>query len=242
MRALVLALAFLTRLPVPSVTPAGRDMARAPALFPLVGVVVAALAVAARALVEPLWGPAAGTVAGIFVAVTATGAFHEDGLADTADGLWGGWDAEQRQAIMRDSRLGTYGMVALLGLFALRLALLVPVPLGTFAAALTCAHVLGRAAPLLAVRCAPALESSSAARIAAPLDRPATAVALLVTVGVPALAAGPAGLVALAVGAGATLAAARLFRRRLGGVTGDTLGATVVTVEVCVVATVLALG
>jgi adenosylcobinamide-GDP ribazoletransferase len=240
MRTAAVAFAFLTRLPVPAVAPRAGDLRRASALFPLVGLVIATLAVAARALVEPVWGPAAGTVAGVFTAVAATGAFHEDGLADTADGLWGGWEPGQRLTIMRDSRLGTYGTIALLGLFSARIALLVEVSLEAFAVAMVCGHVLGRAASLVLVRLAPAVPDGSAEEITGSLTVPGIVIAGAVTLAAPAVAAGVVALPALLVAALVTLAAARVFRRRLGGVTGDTLGATTVIVEVCVIAVVLA--
>jgi adenosylcobinamide-GDP ribazoletransferase len=179
-------------------------------------------------------------VAGVFTAVAATGAFHEDGLADTADGLWGGWEPGQRLTIMRDSRLGTYGTIALLGLFSARIALLVEVSLEAFAVAMVCGHVLGRAASLVLVRLAPAVPDGSAEEITGSLTVPGIVIAGAVTLAAPAVAAGVVALPALLVAALVTLAAARLFRRRLGGVTGDTLGATTVIVEVCVIAVVLA--
>ena len=240
MRTTAVAFAFLTRLPAPSVTPREGDLTRASALFPVVGLVIATLAVAARVLVEPLWGPAAGTVAAVFTAVAATGALHEDGLADTADGMWGGWDPEQRLAIMRDSRLGTYGTIALLGLFATRIALLVVAPVDAFAAAMVCGHVLGRAAPLGLVRLAPVIPGRSGVTIAGPLPASGVVIATVATLVVPFVAAGVAAGPALLVAGLVTLAAARLFRRRLGGITGDTLGATIVIAEVCVIAAVLA--
>lgn len=240
MRTTALAFAFLTRLPVPAVVPRDGDLTRASALFPLVGLVVAALGVAGRALVEPLLGPAAGTVAGVLVAVAVTGAFHEDGLADTADGLWGGWEPERRLEIMRDSRLGTYGTIALVGLFGLRWALLVPAPPGVFAAAMVSGHVLGRAAALAVVRMAPAVAGSSGAGIAGPLGAPRLVLAAGLTLAPVVVAAGAATVPALVATAALSVAAARLFLRRLGGVTGDTLGATTVVVEVAAMAAVLA--
>ena len=84
--------------------------------------------------------------------VVTTGAFHEDGLADAADGLWGGSTPEDRLRIMRDSRLGTYGTIALILLFATKLVVLWPMALGTFAAALVPAMVLGRASSLVLMR------------------------------------------------------------------------------------------
>jgi adenosylcobinamide-GDP ribazoletransferase len=240
MRRTAVAFVFMTRLPVPKVEPRGGDLRHASVLFPLVGLVVATLGVAARALVEPLWGPAAGTVAGVFTVVAATGAFHEDGLADSADGLWGGWEPEQRLAIMRDSRLGTYGTIALLAAFALRFALLVPVPFGTFAAALVSGHVLGRASALIMVRLAPAVPGSSAAGMAEAVGSGPLTVAAVLTIAPVVVAAGVAAVPLLLVAVLFTLGAARLFHRRLGGVTGDALGATTVVVELSAIATMTA--
>ena len=241
LRTTAVAFAFMTRLPVPTVAPRAGDLARASVMFPLVGLVVATLGIAARMLVDPLWGPAAGTVVGVFVVVAVTGAFHEDGLADCADGLWGAWTPEERLAIMRDSRLGTYGMLALLALFALRFALLVPASLDGFVVAMISGHVLGRASVLVVVRLAPALPGSSSYALVGPIGRWAAVVAGAATVIPVVLVAGAATVPLLLVAAVVAVAAARLFRARLGGVSGDTLGATTVVVEICVIATALAL-
>lgn len=238
---LALAFGFLTRLPVPTVPVAPGDLTRASTVFGLVGLVVAAIGVLVRLAVDPLWGPVAGSVAGVLAVTAVTGAFHEDGLADTADGMWGGWDPEERLAIMRDSRLGTYGVVALVGVFGLRFALLSTTAAGTFAVAMICGHVLGRAAGPLLVRLAPPLPTSSGAGIAGPLERGGIAVAAVVAVVPVAVAAGVVlGAALVAVAAALTAAAAWWYTRRLGGITGDTIGATTVAVEVAVAAVVVA--
>lgn len=240
-RRLALAFGFLTRLPVRFVAAGPGDLTRASAVFGLVGLVVAAIGVAVRAVTEPLWGPAVGAIAGVLAIVAVTGAFHEDGLADTADGVWGGYDPAQRLDIMRDSRIGTYGTVAVVGLFALRIGLLASTSLVTFATALVCGHVLGRAAGPVMVRTVPALPTSSGAGIAGRLGRSDLAVASAVTIvpvlGVAGLALG--GAVVAAAVATAVLSA-HWHRRRLGGVTGDTIGATTVAIEVVVTAIVVA--
>lgn len=240
MRRIAVAFAFMTRLPVPEVEPRDGDLRHASVMFPLVGLAVATLGVAARALVEPLWGSGAGTVAGVLTVVAATGAFHEDGLADSADGVWGGWGPEQRLAIMRDSRLGTYGTIALLAVFAMRFALLVPVSLSTFAAAMVSGHVLGRASALAMVRLAPAVPGSSGAAMAGRVGSGSMAVAVSLTLAPVIVVAGVVAVPLLLVAAVMTLGAAWLFRRRLDGVTGDALGATTVVVELSAIATVTA--
>ncbi len=286
LRLLAVAVGFLTRVPVGGAEVGASDLRRASALFPLVGAGVAGIGVAARAALEPVWGPAVATVAAVAAMIAVTGALHEDGLADTADGLWGGWDPAARLAIMRDSRIGTYGTVALVTALGLRTSLLLPLGLADFARAVACGHVLGRASTLLLVRLLPVAGTGAGAgtgtgapdgsgslaepgvqpgaqpaqpgtqarragrprlgaAVAGPLSGRATvaaaavaAVTVAVTVGVAARAWAP---VPLAAGLLACLACARLLRRRLGGVTGDTLGAATVAVDLAAVAAVAAL-
>lgn len=240
LRATAVAFGFLTRLPVPHVELRDGDLTRASTLFGLVGLVVAGLGVAVRELAALVWDPAVAAVAGVLAVTLVTGAFHEDGLADAADGLWGGWQPEDRLRIMRDSRLGTYGTIALIAVFALRFVLLVPASSATFAVALICGHVLGRAAGPVLVHLLPAISDSSSTGVAGrvgPGGRLLTAVLVVAPVALAARALA----VPLLVVAGAVIAAcAAVYRRRLGGVTGDTIGATTVLVEVATVATVVA--
>ena len=238
-RSVVVAFGFLTRLPVPRVVVGEGDLTRASAVFGLVGLVVAAIGVAVRVGVAWIWGPVVGAVAGVLAITAVTGAFHEDGLADAADGLWGGWEPEQRLRIMRDSRLGTYGTIALIAVFALRFALLVPAAAETYAVALLCGHVLGRAAGPVLVSLLPPLTNSASAEIARPQTMAGRAVTALVVVTPVAVGAGALTVHVLAAAA-VTAVCAVTLRRRLGGVTGDGIGATTVLIEVAVVAVVVA--
>ncbi len=241
LRMTAIAFQFLTRLPVPQIRVDDGDLRRASAAFPLVGVVVAGVGIAVRAAVGVLWGPVVGAVAAVAAMVAVTGAFHEDGLADTADGLWGGWDPEQRIAIMRDSRIGTYGTVALLGALALRVSLLAVLPLGPFAAAVLCGAVLGRASTLLLVLLLPAAAAGSGASVVGRLGTGGLVIAVGTVAVVLAGAVGVWAPLVLAAGLLIVLACRRLFRRRLGGITGDSLGATNQLVEIAAIAVVAAL-
>jgi len=262
-RSLWVAVAFLTRLrvpwaaapsasaPVPDApgadAPAGGgslgagELRRASVWFPLVGLVVAGVGVAFRAAAEPLWGGAVATIVGLAAMVAVTGALHEDGLADSADGLWGGWDPAGRLAIMRDSRVGTYGIVAVVTVLALRTALLLPLGLADFARAVACAEVCSRAALLLVARALPPAHAGSGAEIAGPLPAGGVALAALVTAATVALSAGVWAPLPLLAGLVVCAGCIRLFRRRLGGFTGDTLGAAQQLVALAVVAAVAAL-
>jgi adenosylcobinamide-GDP ribazoletransferase len=241
LRLVAVALGFLTRIPVPRVRTGPGDLRRASALFPAVGLLVAGVGVAVRAAAAPLWGRGVATVAAVAAMVLVTGAFHEDGLADTADGLWGGWDPAERLRIMHDSRLGTYGLVALATVLGLRVALLLPLDLAGFARAVACGHVLGRASTLLLVRRLPAAAPGSGSEVVGPLGAAGTAAAVAVTGATVGLAAGWWWPVPVAAGLLACGLCERLFRRRLGGVTGDALGAANQLTDLAAVAAVAAL-
>lgn len=239
-RLLGVAVQLLTRVPVPVAHRGADDLARAAGAFPLVGLAVAALAVTVRAGAGVVWGPVVGTIAAVAVAVALTGALHEDGLADVADGLWGGREPEQRLAIMRDSRVGTYGIVALVTVLGLRVALLVPLDVISFAKVVALAHVLGQAGMVLVARVARPVGGGLGSTFGQP---PVSAVVLAgaVAAATAAISAGWLAPVVLAVAGVAALACAGVAERRLGGFTGDVLGATNSVVHVTVLAAAVAL-
>jgi adenosylcobinamide-GDP ribazoletransferase len=219
------AVGFLTRLPAGRA--GGADLTGAAGFFPLVGAIVAAAGLGVWLAAEPLLGPLAAAAAAVLATVALTGAVHEDGLADTVDGLWGGATPQRRLEIMRDSRLGTYGAVALAGDLLLRTALLAPLEPAGVARVLLAGHVIGRAAPLvLAAWLPPARPDGQGAR----LRRVGRGGALLAAATAAAAAVAAASWWAPVVLGAAGLAVAalgRAARRRLGGVTGDVLGAGV---------------
>ena len=222
------AVQLLTRIPVPVRRVDDADLRAAAVFFPVVGLLVALVGIAVRAIGAPLVGVVPATILAVAATIAVTGAFHEDGLADSVDGLWGGWTAERRLEIMRDSRLGTYGAAALFLALALRVALLTPLGLGTFAAAEIAGHVLGRAAGVVLAGLLPAVaESGLGAKVVGPAGV-RSMIGVLGASGAAAVvgAGGPAwAVLLLAATALAVLAVRRLARRRLGGLTGDLLGA-----------------
>jgi adenosylcobinamide-GDP ribazoletransferase len=238
-RGLPRAIAFLTVLPMPSRARDGLDGAAG--WFALVGAGVGALAGAVRLGAQQLLGTAPASVLAIVALVLASGALHEDGLADSADGLGarGGGPARRLEA-MRDSTTGVFGVPALIGW-----ALLLPSTLDSLSAAhalvaLTVACALARWASLLhATATAPARPDGLGAALrvgrAAVFFGGATALAFAVTL---------CGIAAGAAASGAALAVAALTallaRRLLGGHTGDTLGATVALAELAACVALLA--
>jgi adenosylcobinamide-GDP ribazoletransferase len=135
---------FMTRLPLPTVQFHPSALARAAKFFPIVGLTIGLIAsVASHLLSSHLSRPLTALLALVFF-ILVTGALHEDGLADAADGFGGGWDRKQVLAIMRDSRIGSYGTLALILSIAARLILLATLPLSRWMAFVVSAQVLCR--------------------------------------------------------------------------------------------------
>jgi adenosylcobinamide-GDP ribazoletransferase len=225
---LTVALAFLTRLPLTMPPETGaREVGRAMLLFPIVGGAVGAILAAAGLLLARVLPAPLAAVLVVALATLATGALHLDGLADTADGLGGGRDREHALGIMRDHAVGAYGAAALV-LALLVKAAAVAALLGRPGAIawLPVAGALGRWVMVPLAGFAPraragGLGASVAAHVGSVEVAGATALAWTVAVvlaGAPGAAAGAA--VALL-----GIAFAALCRRRIGGMTGDTLGA-----------------
>jgi adenosylcobinamide-GDP ribazoletransferase len=219
----------------------GETLARSSLWFPVVGAVVGGVGGGVLVAAARVWPPLVAAVLALLATVLLTGAFHEDALADAADGLGGGVTRERALAIMRDSRIGSYGAVALVLVLSGRIACLAAMEPMEGARALIGAHVLGRWSSLPLMRLLPCARIDGSAR---PFVGAVTGLRLvggtLLAAGLagPALGARtlPAGLAAVAV----TALAARYFRARLGGITGDCLGATNQIVELITYLTVLA--
>ncbi len=222
----------LTRLPVAprdqSDTPKEGLVAACCWAFPVVGAGVGFIA-AGVMMLATLFGlhNAAAALLGLVAAGLVTGAMHEDGLADTADGFGGGHTREEKLAIMRDSRQGSYGIIALIVTIGLRAVALTAMPDPIEGAlALIAAHAASRAAlPPALYLMHPAREDG----LGATAGKPSLG-ALLVAVSIGAAVAigmlGPwRGLAALAATAVAVAATAVLAQRQIGGYTGDVLGA-----------------
>jgi adenosylcobinamide-GDP ribazoletransferase len=232
-RLFFIALQFFTRLPIPSwvgFQPAW--LHHASRYFPAVGIVVAAVAAAVYFAASLLWPqPVAvllSTIAGIYL----TGAFHEDGFADVCDGFGGGLTPQRTLEIMKDSRVGAYGAIGIALLLLLKCAALASLPPGAVVAALFIAHPLSRLAAASLILCLDyARDEGKAKPLAQHMSRGEFAVAA-VTASLPALACIANGAIAWLVVAASVLAAAgatawlaRFFARRIGGYTGDCLGA-----------------
>ena len=234
---------LLSRLPAGRLTSAPHaDPARCVWAYPLVGAVVGGIGAGAYWLCAWMGlPPSMAAIWTVAVLVLVTGGLHEDGLADTADGFGGGSSAARKLEIMRDSRIGSYGALALLLSTALRWAALAELAApGRVGPALIAAGALSRGAlaiPLLALPPARG-DGLAASLLHAALHRVllAPVVAALI-----ALAFLPlwSAVLAAALSGVAAIAATVLARQQIGGYTGDVLGACVVVVE-CLVLSQLA--
>ncbi len=224
---------FLTRLPFRPQSYDPEWLPRGAKYFPLVGLLVGLIGAAALLLAAWFWPAPLPQILAIGATILATGAFHEDGLADSADSL-GGWTREKRLAIMKDSRLGTYGAIALGLSLALQVGALAALPFLLAASALLAAHAAGRLGPVLLMATAPYAGDLDASRIEHRSDRPRPGeVAVAAVFGLAALALLPPERAALAllIAGGAAFLFARSFCRTLGGYTGDVLGGTVMVFQ-----------
>lgn len=226
-RLLVCAIQFLTRVPMPSLKTFEPEwITRSARYFPLVGQGVGAISALVMLVGERVWGSGVTAVLAITVGLLLTGAFHEDGLADTADGLGGGQTPARRLEIMKDSRVGTYGVCALVLVLLLKAAVLASTSMA--ATLVLAAHGLGRAAAVVAMRVTPYAPSGEAGKwkpVPQGVRTGEVLVALLIAVWPLVLLPPDAALLGIAGGAMLAIPMALLARRLIGGHTGDVLGA-----------------
>jgi adenosylcobinamide-GDP ribazoletransferase len=237
---LVVGFLFLTRLRLPAPSGWPEDaVARAAWAFPVVGAVIGLLGGGVALLAQRLGLPTvAAALIGLAATMLATGALHEDGLADTVDGLGGGKDRERKLEIMRDSRVGSYGVLALVIGVGLRVsalsALLGAGPVAVLGA-MAAAHAVSRAGlPAIMHGLDPARPGglgAGAGRPAAPIAQAAAGIGVAIVL---AALGWWRGIFALAAAAAAMAATATLARRQIGGYTGDVLGAAQQVAEAAV--------
>ena len=230
------AIMFYTRLPMPEGMPHSDEILnRSRTWFPLVGLIVGGIAAWIFAAAQLLWPSSVAFALSMAATVLVTGAFHEDGFADTCDGLGGGWTVEQKLTIMKDSRLGTYGAVGLafmLGLKFVALAALTDLRVGSVAALMVMTHAVSRQFASTVIETADYVADIDVSKVRPIANRRLSASRQLVawliagTGAVPVALLAPRALIAIVVGA----IVSWLFRgfcvRSIGGYTGDTLGAT----------------
>lgn len=220
------ALSFFTRIPCTRWAGMNEDdLNHAARYFPLVGIVVGGVAALTWWLAQQVLPQELAVIACMVATIWLTGAFHEDGLSDTMDGLGGGWHKEQMLTIMKDSRIGSYGAVALVMALLIKFQALVHLSPSLMSAVLIAGHALSRFAAVLLIYTQSYVRETGKAK---PLAQQITTgeVALAALFGLAPLALLPThvwpGLLAVVV---VWLWFGAKLKKLLGGYTGDCLGA-----------------
>jgi adenosylcobinamide-GDP ribazoletransferase len=222
------ALQFLTIVPSVLVRrpPRPADLGRSEAFFPLIGLALGGLLAGADVALQPILGQSVRDVLLVALLATLTGALHLDGVIDTFDGLFAGADRERRLAIMRDPWAGSYGVVAVVLVLAMKLAALSSLPPSIRSVALIIAPCLGRWGIVFATGTFPYARPEGMGRA----FKESIRLQHVILAGAIALyaawvGAGLAGLLLWLTVGSSVIVAARLISARLGGLTGDTYGA-----------------
>ncbi len=227
----LLALQFLTRIPVPPTLAFSEEkLAKSVRYYPLVAAAVALICgIVFLALCHTIPTSLA-IILVVGTGILITGAFHEDGLADTWDGIGGGLTKDQALSIMKDSRIGTYGTCALLIVLTAKITALIALPVAVIPAALVLGHCLSRLSSVLVIATSRYVRGEGKSKPVVTAMQPESLIIAMATtvpiilfslVFVP-IEALTNGLIGLAAG---HIAMRFIFERKLGGYTGDTLGA-----------------
>lgn len=222
----LIAVGFLTRVPVPVGRVEPSRLAGAAAWFPVVGASVGLVVAGAYAGLLTFLPSGVSAALALTAGILLTGAFHEDGLADTIDAVGGGKDADDVRRILKDPRHGSYGVLAMTLSVVIRWTALASLDAWTALAILPCAHAIARACAVGLMGVVPAAPGEGlGASYTASLRGSHVAMALTSGIVIGALTAGVWVLPALALGAVCAGAIGRLALSKIGGISGDFLGA-----------------
>jgi len=238
---LFVAARYLTILPVPGRHAAGlAGLGRAAAWFPVVGLALGVVLLVADQWIVRLFPGLLGALLTVTLWKVLTGGLHLDGLADCLDGL-AGRDPNHRRVIMSDSRIGTFGAIGLILFLMIEIVALAELGPGARWRVLLAAPVIGRAMPPLLARLYPAARADGqGAAFVAEVTGVAAVAALLIGLVVAAVTLRAAGLTATLVAVVVAVLGTRFLVGRLGGITGDVLGAAVEAAELAALLTVTA--
>lgn len=238
---LLVAIQFLTRIPMPHLPYDQGSLSRSVKFFPVVGLLIGSSAGVLHLLLAPHLSRLVTALLVIAFLVVLTGCLHEDGLADAADGFGGGASRERILIIFKDSRIGSYGGAALSLSLLSRVCLLAALPLPLVLHYLIASHVLCRWTTLpLSYYLAPARSQSNetdagqGARIARLTTRGTLVFGSICTAAICILVLRTHALVAIGATLLVTLVTAIYYQRKLAGVTGDCFGATNQLAEIAV--------
>jgi adenosylcobinamide-GDP ribazoletransferase len=227
---------FLTRVPLPALIWSPDGLSRSAKFFPLVGFAIGTAAAALHLWFSPHFPGGIVAVLIVLFTVLVTGGLHEDGLADVADAFGGGRNRDHILAILKDSRIGSYGAIALIFSIASRVLLLAFIPGNRFARYVICAQVLCRwtILPLGLMLPAARKQEGQGARLAKQISLMSLTAGTLIAFSIVIFllrmdAVGPTLMILLL-----TLFSGLYYRWRIGGITGDCFGATIQLAEIAV--------
>ena len=238
MNSFLIGLQFLTRIHLVRQTVwTAEDFGRSTRFFPLVGLVLGiCYALAAWILVSVLGMRALTAALLLILPLLLTGGLHADGFMDTADGVFSGRERERKLEIMKDSRVGSFGVVAFVLLMFLQFALLLDMSLPLLVPVFFVMPIIGRMAMVLAVSCFPYARADGMGKTFADMADRGTVAIAAVTTSVLVIPIGLLATLALVLGIVFALLFCRWMTTILGGVTGDVYGAATVLTETIVLA------
>ena len=225
MSGLIDAVTFLTRVPLRTREQDDARIARAVPWFPVVGALVGLLVAGVYAAATFVLPAFVSAVLGVGCGLLVTGAFHEDGLADVADAFGGGRDREDRLRILKDPRLGTFGVIAVVLTVLLRVGAIGSFTRANALLALPAAHALSRAAAVTAMAVFRPVDEGLGASYARGLTAPRAVVGIGVGTAIATVLLRLWVLPSVAIGALVVVVMGTLARRKIGGINGDALGA-----------------
>ncbi len=237
LREFAAAVQFTTRIPVPAYRYEPELVLSGAKFYPLVGALVAAGAIAVERLLRSHLPATLTALAVVIYLVLITGGFHEDGLADAADAFGGGWTRERKLEIMHDSRIGSFGTLAIVLSLVARWELLSAMPVAKLPWYLLAAHVLCRWTTLpLGTFMNSARSDGLGARLAHKIPLSATAIGSLLAFAIAGWALRLQAIVPIVAVSAVTLLSGLYYRSQIGGITGDCFGATNQLAEIAVYA------
>ncbi len=235
---LLSAIVLLTRIPLPQrlMSDLSEDINASVWAFPIVGVMVAGFGALGYGLAITAGLPSmVSAIIAFTCMVLLSGAFHEDGLADVADGFGGGRTVERKLEIMRDSRIGAYGMIAIVLSLGLRVGGLEALSISQAVPALIIAGVMSRLMMVWTMRYVPPARKDGLAHDAGRPRLGRTLLGTLVALSIAAALVDPQSvLISLCLAAAACFMMVWIAKRQIGGFTGDVLGAVQQLSEIAV--------
>jgi len=233
---LAAAFQFLTRIPVPRFTHDGETLQRSAKFFPVVGLAVGVAAAGVFSCLNAHLPIAAASLFTVLFTTLLTGALHEDGLADCADAFGGGWSRDQVLAILKDSRIGSYGALALIFSVLGRSVLLAGLSRSEALQYIVSAHVLcrGTVLPLCFLPPAARTGASQGGRLAGRVSATSAGIGMIAAVAAAGYLLRTAAIVPILAVSAVTALSGAYCRRRIGGMTGDCFGATIQLAEMAV--------